>query len=136
MFEPQILVRSSRAAFSFPHSPSRVHPKLPYHDYFCMACPGCAQKSRHNEASMLHLHKIQTATHHEVTHRSIFIFSIGGDDDIDGLDNTLESLEKVFRFKLQLQQGTVHLVHHQDWLDTFTNGLTEHCLSLHTNTWQ
>lgn len=66
----------------------------------------------------------------------MFIFSISGDDDIDWLNNTLESLVKVFSFKLQLQQGTVHLVHHQDWLDTLTNGLTEHCLSLYTNTWQ
>lgn len=79
---------------------------------------------------------IQTATHHEVTHGSIFSLSIGGDDDVDGLHNTLEGLVQVFRLELQLQQGTVHLVHHQDWLDTLTDGLTEHSLSLHTNTWR
>lgn len=79
-------------------------------------------------------HSSFTATYHEVSHGSILIFSISGDDDIDSLNNTLESLVKVFRVKLQLQQGTVHLVHHQDWFDAFTNGLTEHCLSLYTNT--
>jgi len=89
------------------------------------------------DTSSLALKRIRlTETHHDVAHRSMLIFSISGDDDVDGLYNTLESLVKVFRLKLQLQQGTVHFVHHQDWLDALSNGLTEHGLSLYTNTWQ
>lgn len=65
----------------------------------------------------------------------MLILSVGGDDDVDCLNDTLESLVQIFWLKLQLQQGTVHLVHHQDWLDALANGLTEHSLGLHTHTW-
>lgn len=94
---------SHRSIYFFPHFPSRVHPSY----RTITTSVRCVlyvrvQKSRNNEAIVLHLEKIQTATHHEVTHRSSFVSSIGGDDDVDWLNNTLESLVKVFRFKLQL----------------------------------
>ena len=65
-----------------------------------------------------------------------FIISIGGDDDIDVLDNLLEGQEQFFLFKLEFQEGTVHFVHEKDRLDTFSNGLPKYSLSLHADTWK
>ena len=58
---------------------------------------------------------------------------VSGDNDVDGFDGTAESLVKFFSRELQLQQGTVDLVHHENGLDTLTNGLTQDSFGLHTH---
>ena len=73
-------------------------------------------------------------THEDEAHGSTVVFSVGGDDDVDGLNDTLEGLVQPLGLQLQLQQSAVHLVHHQHWLDALSNGLTQHRLSLHTDT--
>ena len=67
------------------------------------------------------------------SHRAVVI-SIGGDNDIDILDNPLESLEELFLAELQLKQSAVHLVHEKNWPDPLGNGLPQHSLSLDTDT--
>ena len=67
------------------------------------------------------------------THGTVVI-SIGGNDDVDVLNDTLESKEKIFLLQLKFQQSTVHLVHEKNGLDTFGGGLTQDSLGLHTDT--
>lgn len=67
------------------------------------------------------------------SHRTIVI-SIGSDDDVDVLNNPLESLVQVFLIQLQLQEGAVHFVHEKNGLDSLGDGLTQHGLGLHTDT--
>lgn len=74
--------------------------------------------------------------HHYVPHWSTLILSVGGDDNVDVLHNTLKCLEKLIWLQLQLKQGAVHLVHHQNRLDAFGDGLPQYSLSLHTHTCQ
>lgn len=66
----------------------------------------------------------------------MFSFTISGDDDVDVLYDALEGLEELIRVQLQLKQGTIHLVHHQDWFDAFSNSLPQNSLGLHTHTWR
>ena len=44
------------------------------------------------------------------THGTVVI-SIGGDNNVNVLDNSLESLVQFLLVQLQLKQSTVHLVH-------------------------
>jgi hypothetical protein len=69
----------------------------------------------------------------DVSHRTIF-FTVGCDDNVDVLDDTLESLVKIFLFKLEFEQGTVHLVQEQNWSDTLLNGLSKDSLGLDADT--
>ncbi|KAF4527646.1 hypothetical protein B566_EDAN010870, partial [Ephemera danica] len=62
------------------------------------------------------------------------VITVGGNDDVDVFNNTLEGLEKFLLFQLQLQESTIHLVHEQHRLDTLSDGLTQHSLSLHAHT--
>ena len=62
------------------------------------------------------------------------IVSIGGNDDVNVFDNTLEGLVKIFWFKLELEKGTVHLVHENNWTNSFGDGLTQYSLSLDADT--
>lgn len=64
------------------------------------------------------------------------VIGVGGNDDVDILNNTLEGLVQLLRLQLQLQQGTVHLVHEQDRLDALGDGLTQYSLGLHAHTCQ
>jgi len=59
---------------------------------------------------------------------------VGGDDHVDGFNGSEESLVGIFRVQLEFQKGTVHLVYHENGLDTFTKGLSKYSLSLYTNT--
>ena len=68
------------------------------------------------------------------THGTVVI-SIGGNDDVDVLNDTLESKEEIFLLQLEFQQSTVHLVHEKNGLDTFGDGLTQDSLGLHTDTY-
>ena len=67
------------------------------------------------------------------THGTIII-GVGGNNDVDVLNNPLESKEQIFLLQLQLQQSTVHLVHEKDRLDPFGDGLSQDGFSLHTDT--
>lgn len=58
------------------------------------------------------------------------VVTVGGDNDVDVFDDSLEGLVQVFLFELEFEEGTVHLVKEEDWLDTLTDGLSEHGLGL------
>ena len=62
------------------------------------------------------------------------LVTVGGDNDVDVLNNLLESEIALFGLIHQLKEDTIHLVHHEHGLDTFTKSLTEHSLGLDTNT--
>ena len=67
-----------------------------------------------------------------LTHGSTII-RIRSNNDVNVLNNALESLVQLFRVQLQFQQSPVHLVHEQNGLDTFGDGLPEYGLGLDTH---
>ena len=69
---------------------------------------------------------------HDWSHWSVVV-SVGGDDDVDVLNNTLEGLEELLSSELKLKKSTVHLVHEKNWLDTLSDGLTKHSFGLDTH---
>lgn len=66
-------------------------------------------------------------------HRSVIV-SIGSNDHVDVLNNTLKCLEQFLLAKLELKQCSVHFIHKQHRLDTLRDRLTQHSFSLHANT--
>lgn len=82
------------------------------------------------------VHSPDCSPYHDVSHGATLSFPIGGNDDIHILHNTLESLVQLFWLQLQLQQCSVHLIHHQDRLDPLSNGLSQHSFCLYTHTWK
>ena len=60
--------------------------------------------------------------------------TVGGNDDIDVLDNAGEGLVELLGVQLQLEQGAVHLVHEEDGHNTLGNGLSEDGLGLDADT--
>jgi hypothetical protein len=58
---------------------------------------------------------------------------VSGDDDVGGLDGSLENLESLLFLQLKLKQDTIHLVDHKDWLDSLSESLTEDGLGLDAN---
>ena len=60
----------------------------------------------------------------DVAHGAVVI-SVGGDDDVDVFDDTVEGLVQLFLLQLQLQKSTVHFVHHENRPDTLGDGLEE-----------
>jgi hypothetical protein len=62
------------------------------------------------------------------------LVEVGGDDDVDGLDDTREVLVQIFLADLQLEKSTVDLVDNDDGLDTLTKSLSEHSLGLDADT--
>merc|ERR1712119_47538 len=67
------------------------------------------------------------------THGAIVV-TVGCNNDIHVLDDPLEGLVQLLLFQLQLQESAVHLVHEEDWADTFSDSLPQDSLGLHTNT--
>ena len=65
-------------------------------------------------------------------HGSVVV-GVGGDDDVDVLDDTGEGLVQLFGVQLELQKGAVHLVHEKDGPDTLGDGLTQDSLGLVTH---
>ena len=59
---------------------------------------------------------------------------VGGDDDVDGLDDTGEVLVQVLLAELELEKSTVDLVDDDDGLDTLTKSLTQDSLGLDADT--
>ena len=70
---------------------------------------------------------------HDSSHWSIVV-TVCGNDNVDVLHDTSESLEEFLLSELQLKKSTIHLVHEQDRLDTLSNGLAEYGLSLYAHT--
>jgi hypothetical protein len=59
---------------------------------------------------------------------------VGGNDDVDGLDDTGEVLVQVLLGELELEKGTVDLVDDDDGLDALTKSLTQDSLGLDAHT--
>mmetsp|Transcript_23112 Transcript_23112/g.32374 ORF Transcript_23112/g.32374 Transcript_23112/m.32374 type:complete len:594 (-) Transcript_23112:467-2248(-) len=59
---------------------------------------------------------------------------VHGNNHVNGLDRTAESLVELFSRKLKFEKSTVNLVNHKNGADTFGNGLTKHSLGLDTHT--
>lgn len=62
------------------------------------------------------------------------LVEVGGNDDVDGLDDTGEVLVQVLLGDLELEKSTVDLVDDDDGLDTLTKGLTQDSLGLDADT--
>jgi hypothetical protein len=62
------------------------------------------------------------------------LVEVGGDDDIDGLNDTGKVLEEILLGQLKLKKRTVDLVDDDNRLNTLTEGLTKDSLGLHTDT--
>lgn len=75
----------------------------------------------------------QDGVNHDIAHGPTLALAVGRDDDVDVLHDALEGLVELLGLQLQLQQGPVHLVHHQDGLDAFSDGLAQHSFCLHTH---
>lgn len=67
----------------------------------------------------------------EVSH--VFLL-VGGDDDVDHIDDADEVLVHGFSVMLQLEDGSVNLVDHEHWLDLLLAGLSEHSFGLDAHT--
>jgi hypothetical protein len=59
---------------------------------------------------------------------------VGGDDDVDGLDNTGEVLVQILLGELELEKSTVDLVDDDNGLDALTKSLTQDSLGLNAHT--
>mmetsp|Transcript_33833 Transcript_33833/g.69070 ORF Transcript_33833/g.69070 Transcript_33833/m.69070 type:complete len:847 (+) Transcript_33833:272-2812(+) len=55
---------------------------------------------------------------------------VHGNDHVHGLDGTAEGLVELLGRELELKEGAVHLVHHQNGPHPLLDGLTEHGLGL------
>ena len=61
------------------------------------------------------------------------VVTVGGDDDVDVLDDALEGLVELLLAELELEESTVHLVHEEDGADALGDGLAQHRLRLHAH---
>jgi hypothetical protein len=59
---------------------------------------------------------------------------VGGNDDVDRLDDTREVLVQILLLELEFEERTIDLVDDDDWLDALTKSLSKHSLSLHAHT--
>jgi hypothetical protein len=59
---------------------------------------------------------------------------VGGDDDVGVLNNSLEVLVHGLTIDLELEDSTIDLVDHHDWLDLLSEGLSEDSLGLDADT--
>lgn len=62
------------------------------------------------------------------------LVEVGGDDDVDGLNDTGEVLVQILLGELELKKSTVDLVDNDNGLDTLTKSLTQDSLGLDTDT--
>lgn len=68
---------------------------------------------------------------HDITENLVVV---GGDDDVDGLDGTLEGGVEILLGDLQLEKSTIDLVDDNNGLDALTQSLTQDSLGLDTDT--
>jgi len=59
---------------------------------------------------------------------------VSGDDDVGVLNNSLEVLVHGLTIDLELEDSTIDLVDHHDWLDLLSEGLSEDSLGLDADT--
>ena len=59
---------------------------------------------------------------------------VGGDDNVDVLNNSVEFLEHSLTINLELEDTSINLVDHQAWLDLLGEGLSEDGLGLDGDT--
>jgi hypothetical protein len=59
---------------------------------------------------------------------------VGGDNDVGVLNDTLKVLIHGLAVNLEFKDSTIDLVDEKDWLNLFTEGLTENSFCLHANT--
>lgn len=62
------------------------------------------------------------------------LVEVGGDNDVNGLDDTREVLVKILLGELELEKSTVDLVDNNNGLNALTESLTEHSLGLDAHT--
>jgi hypothetical protein len=62
------------------------------------------------------------------------LIAVGSDNDVGGLDGLGEVLVGLFGFKLELKEGTVELVNHENGADTLGKSLTKDSLGLDADT--
>jgi hypothetical protein len=62
------------------------------------------------------------------------LVEVGGDDDVDGLDDTGEVLVEILLADLELEKSTVDLVDDDNGLDALTKSLTKDSLGLNADT--
>eukprot|EP00754_Rhynchopus_humris_P009966 Rhum_TRINITY_DN14106_c0_g1::Rhum_TRINITY_DN14106_c0_g1_i1::g.69326::m.69326 len=67
-------------------------------------------------------------------HVAELLVVVRGDHDVHRLDRPEERLVRLLGVQLELEQGTVDLVHHHDRLDALGQGLAQHGLRLHAHT--
>ena len=72
------------------------------------------------------LFAVAAKTNLDVAHGAIVV-GVGGDDDVDVLDDAVEGLVQLFHLQLQLQKSAVHLVHHENWPDALGDSLFNQC---------
>lgn len=58
---------------------------------------------------------------------------IGGDNDVDHINDSDEILVHLFSVEFQFQNGTINLVDHHDGLDFLSHSLTKHGFGLHAH---
>ena len=62
------------------------------------------------------------------------LVEVGGNDDVDGLDDTREVLVQILLGELELEKSAIDLVDDDNGLDTLTKSLTQDSLGLDTDT--
>jgi hypothetical protein len=62
------------------------------------------------------------------------LVKVGGNDDVNGLDDTGEVLVQILLGELELEKSTVDLVDDNNGLDALTESLAKHSLGLDTDT--
>eukprot|EP00123_Amoebidium_parasiticum_P010055 comp19862_c0_seq1/m.23991 comp19862_c0_seq1/g.23991 ORF comp19862_c0_seq1/g.23991 comp19862_c0_seq1/m.23991 type:complete len:424 (+) comp19862_c0_seq1:1202-2473(+) len=78
-------------------------------------------------------HGTSNGGHLDVAHGAALL-TVGGNDDVDVLNDALEGLVHVLLLELKLEKSTIHLVHHQNGANALGNGLAKHSLGLHAHT--
>ena len=71
--------------------------------------------------------------HTDNSHRSIVV-TVGGNNDVDVLNNPLEGLVEFLLSKLKLEKSSVHFVHEKNGTNPLSNSLSEYSLGLDTHT--
>jgi hypothetical protein len=62
------------------------------------------------------------------------LVEVGGNYDVDGLNDTGEILVQILLGELELEECAIDFVDNDNWLDTLTESLSEHSLGLHAHT--
>jgi hypothetical protein len=87
---------------------------------------GPSEKSRSHSGSTVHWVNLLGFSH-------IFAL-VGGDDDVNVLDNSLELIVHGLSINLELEDTSINLVDHEYWLNLFSECLSQHGLSLDGDT--